>query len=135
MCQTERESPDKGHEGHGSRKLCAYHHSSLTNHPSAKTASHKAATRSSDPALRAVPRYDAAKYPSIKAILDAMKGVMACWKTKPGCVEWCGYLFEGMRRGVCLQMVVNGIHLQHKRGVKWLSWKFFYEWTAGIRTG
>jgi hypothetical protein len=40
-----------------------------------------------------------------------------------------------MRHGVYLQMVVNGVHLQHKRDAKGKIWKDFYEQTVGIRTG
>ncbi len=47
---------------------------------------------------------------------------------------WNGVL-EEMCLGVCLQMVVNGAHLQHKRGVKGLARKDFYERTVDIHTG
>jgi hypothetical protein len=45
-----------------------------------------------------------------------MDNAMACWKTMPGPVERCGAAFEEICLGVCLQAVVNGVHLQHKRG-------------------
>ena len=136
MCQTEWESAEGGREAHGSKKLCAYHHPSLTNCTSCSTsASHKAAATSGASAFRAVPRYDAAKYPGVAAVAAAMNDAMARWKTMPGPVEWCGASFEEMRHGVYLQMVVNGVHLQHKRGAKRLAWKNFYERTVGIRTG
>ena len=107
MCQTEWESAAEGREAHGSKKLCAYHHPFLTNHPSCSTSTlHKAAFPSAGAsALMTVPRYDKAKYPGV----------------------------EG--HGVYLQMVVNGVHLQHKRGAKGKIWKDFYEQTVGIRTG
>ncbi len=40
---------------------------------------------------------------------------MVHWKTLPGPVKWCGAVFEEMPLGVCLQMVINGVHLQHKK--------------------
>jgi hypothetical protein len=132
MCQTEWDSAEEGLEAHGSKKLCAYHHPSLANRrPSCSTsASQKDAAPSG-----AVPWYDAAKYPGVAAIATAMNDAMACWTTMPGPVEWCGASFEEMRHGVCLQMVVNGVHLQHKSGAKGLAWKDFYERTVGSRTG
>ena len=133
MCQTEWESAEEGREAHGSKKLCAYHHPSLTNrHPSCSTtsASRKAAAPSG-----AVPLYDAAKYPGVAAVATAMNDAMARWKKMPGPVEWCGASFEELCHGVCLQMVVNGVHLQHKRGAKGLAWKDFYERTVGSCIG
>ena len=135
MCQTEWESAAEGREAHGSKKMCAYHHPFLTNHPSCSTSTlHKAAAPSAGAsALRTVPRYDAAKYPGVEAVAAAMNDAMARWKMMPGPVEWCGASFEGMRHGVYLQMVVNGVHLQHKRGAKGKIWKDFYEQTVGIQ--
>ena len=131
MCQTEWESAEEGREAHGSKKLCAYHHPSLTNQSSCSmSASCKAAAPSGS-----VPLYDAAKYPGVAAVVAAMNDAMACWKTMPSPVEWCGASFDEMRHGVCLQMVVNGVHLQHKRGTKGLARKDFYEQTVGSRTG
>ena len=131
MCQTEWESAEEGREAHGSKKLCAYHHPSLANRPSCSmSASRKAAAPSG-----AVPQVDATNYPGVAAIAAAMNDAMARRKTMPDPVEWCGASFEEMRHGVCLQMVVNGVHLQHKRGAKGLAWKYFYERTVGIRTG
>ncbi len=84
MCQTEWESTEEGREAHGSKNLCAYHHSSLTNCPSCSMpASRKAATPSGASALRAVPQYDATKYPGIAAVAAMMNNAMACWKTIP----------------------------------------------------
>ncbi len=101
-----------------------------TNCPSCSTPnSRKAATPSG-----AVPQVDAANYPGVAAIAAAMNNAMARRKTMPGPVEWCGASFEEMHHDVCLQMVVNGVHLQHKRGAKGLAWKDFYERTVGICT-
>ena len=83
----------------------------------------------------AVPRYDAANYPCVAAIAATMNNTMACWKTMPGPVEWYGASFEEMCHGVCLQMIVHGVHLQQKRGAKWMAWKVLYERTVGSRTG
>ena len=133
MCQTEWESAEEGQEAHGSKKMCAYHHPSLANrHPSCSmSASRKAVAPSG-----AVPRNDAANFPGVAAVATAMKDAIARWKTMPGPVEWCVASFEEMRHGVCLQMVVNGVHLQHKRGAKGLAWKDFYERTVlGSRIG
>ena len=60
---------------------------------------------------------------------------MARWKKMPGPVEWCGSSFEELRLGVCLQMVVNKVHLQKKKGAKGIAWKDFYERTVGTRVG
>jgi hypothetical protein len=43
-----------------------------------------------------------------------MDDMMAHWKTMPGPVEWCGAAFEEMSLVVCLQMVINGFHLQQR---------------------
>jgi hypothetical protein len=127
MCQMEWESAEGGREAHGSKKLCAYHHPCLANHPScAATALRKAAAPSGASVARAVPRYNTAKYPGVAVVAAAMDDAMARWKTMPS---------EEMCYGVYLQMVVNGVHLQHKRGAKGLAWKDFYERTGGIRTG
>jgi hypothetical protein len=45
-----------------------------------------------------------------------MDDAMAHWKMMPGSVEWCGAAYEKIRLSVCLQMVSNGVHLQHKSG-------------------
>ena len=50
-------------------------------------ASRKVAAPSGASSLRAVPRYDAAKYPGVAAIVVAMNNAMARWKTMPGPVE------------------------------------------------
>ncbi len=128
MCQTEWESAEEGREAHGSKKMCAYHHPSLANllHPSCSMSSSRKAVAPSG----AVPRNDAANFPCVAAVATAMKDATARWKTMPGPVEWCGASFEEMRHGVCLQVVVNGVHLQHKRGAKGLAWKDFYERTV-----
>jgi len=117
MCQTEWESAEEGREAHGSKKLCAYHHPSLANRPSCSTSALRKAAAPSG----AVPQVDATNYPGVAAIAAAMNDAMARRKTMPGPVEWCGASFEEMRHGVCLQMVVNGVHLQHKRGAKGLA--------------
>ncbi len=95
----------------------------------------KAAAPSGASVARAVPWYDAAKYLDVAVVSAAMDDAMARWKAMPGPVEWCGAPYEEMRHGVYLQMVINRIHLQHKRGAKGPAWKDFYERTAGIRTG
>ncbi len=95
----------------------------------------KAATPSGASVARAVLRYDAAKYPGVAVVAAAMDDVIAHWKTMPGPVDWCCGLYEEMCRGVYLQMVINGIHLQHKRGAKGPAWKDFYKRTVGICTG
>jgi hypothetical protein len=133
MCQTEWESAKEGREAHGSKKLCAYHHPSLTNQST--SCSTYASRKTAAPPSGAAPLYDAAKYPGVAAVAAAMNDAMARWKTMPGPVEWCGASFDEMRHGVYLQMVVNGVHLQHKRGAKGLAWKDFYERTVGSRTG
>jgi hypothetical protein len=99
------------------------------------TALCKAAAPSGASVTRAVPRYNAAKYPGVAVVAAAMDDAMARWKTMPGPVEWCGAPYEEMCHGVYLQMVVSGVHLQHKRGAKGLAWKDFYERTVGIRPG
>ena len=93
------------------------------------------ASRSGAVAPRAVPQFDAARYPGIAAAAAAMEAAMARWKKMPGPVEWCGSSFEELRLGVCLQMVVNKVHLQKKKGAKGQAWKDFYERTVGIRVG
>ncbi len=136
MCQTEWESAEEGREAQGSKKLCAYHHPCFANHPScAATTLRKAAAPSGASLARAVPRYGAAKYPGVAVVAAAMDNAMARWKKMPGPVEWCGALYKEMCHGVYLQMVVSGVHFQHKRGANGLAWKDIYERTVGIRTG
>ena len=111
-------------------------HPCLANHPScAASALRKAATPSGVSVARAVPQYNAAKYPDVAVVAAAMDDAMARWKAMPDPVEWCGAPYEEMRHGVYLQMVINGTHLQHKRGAKGPAWKDFYERTDGICTG
>jgi hypothetical protein len=86
-------------------------------------------------APRAFPQYDAAWYPGIAETAAALEDVMARWKTMPGPVEWCGTSFNKICLGVCMQMVVNKVHLQQKRGAKGQAWKNFYKQNIGIRAG
>ena len=107
MCQTKWESAEEGREAHGSKKLCAYHHPCLANHPScAATALRKAAAPSSASVARAVPRYNAAKYPGVAVVAAAIDDAMACWKAMPGPVEWCGAAYEEMRHGVYRRLTI-----------------------------
>jgi hypothetical protein len=71
------------------------------------------------------------RYPGVAEIAGALEDAMARWKNMPGPAEWCGTLFDEMRHGVCMQMLVN----QKKRGAKGQAWKDFYKLTFGIRTG
>ena len=50
-------------------------------------------------------------------------------------MEEDGCSFKELRLGVCLQMVVNKVHLQKKKGAKGPARKDFYERTVGIRVG
>ncbi len=86
-------------------------------------------------APRAVPWYDAARYPGVAEIAGALEDAMAHCKNMPGPAEWCGTLFNEMCLGVCMQMIVNKVHLQQKRGAKGQAWKDFYKLTVGIRAG
>jgi hypothetical protein len=104
--------------------------------PPAHTAARLASTASCPTvAPRAVPWYDAVRYPGVAEIAGALEDAMARWKNMPGLAEWRGTLFDEMCLGVCMQMIVNKVRLQQKRGAKGQAWKDFYELTVGIRTG